>query len=231
MTQPLSVDTYPGDKPCDWSEYINAGPPWHGAIFKLSQGMHLEYAAWVHRQRFLFLASPRWKHDLFDGFYHYLDLGSTGWRQAEWFCHLAEQVGGECLPGMVDVERGGQAISSPSKQLVVDCTSSFAIRYEQLTGRKATLYGGELLRSVGVADRLGCGRSAIALYGPTLPHDVITRTGTDLEHLMLWQYRGTDPQIHGPAGYPMTAPGCGPIDISACTLPGGLDALRSLLAT
>jgi len=236
MIDPLFVDVYPGDHQCDWATYIEAGPPWHGAIWKLSQGLHLDYAAWVHKQRMLFLSSNRWKRDLFDGFYHYLDLADDGARQAEWFCHIAKQLGGECLPGMVDVERGGQSIKSPSKQLVVNCTSEFCMRYEQLTGRQATLYGGELLRSVGIANvpagissRMGAGRSAIACYAPRLPHDLIVRTGTDLEHLMFWQYRGTDPQEHGPIGYPMTAPGCGQVDISACVLPGGLDAIRALI--
>lgn len=40
-----------------------------------------------------------------------------------------------------------------------------------------------------MTDRLGCGRSAVALYGPHLDAgrgaaDLLRRTGTDLEHLM-----------------------------------------------
>jgi len=98
---------------------------------------------------------------------------------------------------------------------------SFAGRYQQLTGRLPTLYGGELLRAVGVAGRLGCGRSAIALYGATLLASVVTRTGTDLAHLLLWQYVGADQRTPGPAGYPLEAPGCGRVDISALVAPGG----------
>ncbi len=47
---------------------------------------------------------------------------------------------------------------------------------------------------------------------------------------MLWQYRGTDPQSVGPAGYPMRVPGANDyVDISAVTLPGGLESLRAEL--
>lgn len=235
---PLFVDVYPGDRRCDWQAFLAAGPPWHGAIFKLSQGLHLEYAAWALAQRQAFVRSERYGVDLWDGFYHYLDFSSDGTRQADWFCHLMDQVGGEKLGtlwAMVDVERGGQAITDPSRAQVEDCTRAFAARYLELSGRQATLYGGELLRSVGAQNRLGCGRSAIALYGAELhgrsegTADLLRRTGTDLAHLTLWQYRGTEPQTVGPRGYPLEAPGCGAVDISALVLPGGLEALRSTL--
>lgn len=131
------------------------------------------------------------------------------------------------LPMMVDVERGGQRIANPSRALVEDRTRAFAKRCEQLSRRLPTLYGGELLRADGVTDRLGCGRSAIALYNATLPPDVIHRTGTDLEHIALWQYCAADGLVAGPASYPREAPGCGRVDISAVVLAGGVEALLS----
>lgn len=237
MTDPLFVDVYPGDGPKDWHAYIQAGPPWHGAIFKLTQGLDYAYTTWAQVQRAPFVVHERYGHDLFDGLYHYLTFHQDGSTQAERFWLHVERIGGESagtLWAMVDVERGGQRIANPSRALVEDRTRAFAERYHKLSGRQPTLYGGELLRSVGVTDLLGCGRSAVALYGPRLDAghgtiDFLRRTGTDLEHLMLWQYRGTEPQQDGPAGYPMSAPGCGVVDISALTLPGGLDALRSTL--
>lgn len=92
----------------------------------------------------------------------------------------------------------------------------------------------ELLRSCGVTDRLGCARSAVALYGPRLDVgagtvDLLRRTGTDLDHLALWQYAAADgPIATAPPGYPVTAPGVGRVDISAVTLPGRLEAPRAL---
>lgn len=236
MTDALFVDVYPGDGAKDWAAFIAAGAPWHGAVFKLTQGLDYDYGAWASRQRARFLASERYGVDLFDGFYHYLTLHQDGAAQAERFWKICRQIGGECrgtLWAMVDVERGGQRVQSPSRAQVEDTTRAFAARYEQLSGRTPTLYGGELLRSVGVRDRLGCGRSAVALYTDHLgargetTEAFLARTGTDLEHLLLWQYAG-DGVAHLP-GYPHEAPGCGKVDVSVLTLPGGLEALRSSL--
>lgn len=237
VLEPCGVDVYPGDRPCDWDAFVAAGWPWCFAIFKLSQGLDYAYPAWAYAQRQPILASERYAIDLFDGFYHYLTLHQGGAAQAERFWQYMGKIGNEragTLPAMVDVERGGQRIANPSRSQVEDVTRAFAERYEQLAGRKATLYGGELLRSVGVRDLLGCGRSALALYGPGLhgPNEstatFLRRTGTSLDKLMLWQYQGAGTRT-GPVGYPREAPGCGVVDISAAVIPGGLPALRELL--
>ena len=235
MVDPLFVDVYQGDGKKDWRAFAAAGPPWFGAVFKATQGNYYR-PPWYAEERKAFLdaAGDKLGTTLFEGAYHYLDFQIDGAAQAEYFVRAVGLAGGEkagTLWGMVDVERGGQRVTQFTRALVEDCTNAFAARYQQLTGRSATLYGGELLREVGVTGRLGCGRSSIALYGATLPHDVVTRTGTDLEHLLLWQYAGTDPQdpTRSLAGYPLVAPGCGRVDISVLTLPGGLDKTRSLL--
>lgn len=243
MTSPLFVDVYPGDGRKDWRAFCAAGAPWSGVIFKATQGTRYRYDGWLVNERSAFAsaAGERYGVDLFDGAYHYLDLAIGGAAQAEYFVRAVELGGGERLGtlwGMVDVERGGQTVppAQMTRSLIEDRVRSFAARYQQLTGRTPTLYGGELLRSAGVRDRLGCGRSAVALYGAEL-HGAgestaafLARTGTDLEHLLFWQYRGTSPQDVGPAGYPLVAPGCGPAcDISAMLLPGGLAALLRLV--
>lgn len=236
MTDGLFVDVYPGDGAKDWAAFVAAGPPWHGAVLKLSQGLDYEYGVWAQRQRALFVASTRYGRDLFDGYYHYLTLHQDGGAQADRFWRVCQQIGGERLGtmwAMVDVERGGQRVANPSRAQVEDVTRAFAERYHTLSGRLPTLYGGELLRSVGVTDLLGCGRSAVALYADHLgargesTETFLRRTGTDLEHLLLWQYCG-DGVAHLP-GYPHEAPGCGAVDISVLTLPGGLERLRATL--
>lgn len=230
---PLFVDVYPGDGYKDWKAFIAAGLPWAGALFKASQGTWFR-SDWTGatRQAFINAAGDRYGVTAFDGFYHYLDLSQDGAAQADYAMRAVERAGGEkigTLWMMVDVERGGQRIQNPAKALVEDRTRAFAARYIELTGREATLYGGELLRSVGVTDRLGCARSALAIYGSTLPANIISRTGTDLEHTLFWQYQGTEAQT-GPARYPRAAPGCGSkIDINAMITPGGLEAMRSQL--
>ena len=232
----LIVDVYPGDGHKDWTAFVGAGLPWVGAIFKASQGLRYRYDTWLARERAMFvracLDAGRYGIDAFDGFYHYLTLDQDGAAQAEYFMRVMDNAGGEksgTLWGMVDVERGGQLIQNPSRSLVEDRVRGFADRYHQLSGRTATLYGGELLRSVGITGRLGCGRSAIALYGPRLPASIVTLTGTDLAHLMLWQYTAAEGPASGPDGYAREAPGCGRVDISALVLPGGVAALPSQL--
>lgn len=239
MIDPLFVDLYVGDGHKDWKAFCAVGTPWCGAIIKVSQGTHYRPPHYAEeRKAFLDAAIPtgRYGVDLFEGAYHYLDLSIDGAAQADYAMRGVELAGGEkigTLWMMVDVERGGQRIQNPSRALVEDRTREFADRYAKISGRLPSLYGGELLRSVGVKDRLGCGRSVVALYNAELhgPGEstaaFLRRTGTDLEHLLAWQYCGDGEGRL--AGYPTVAPGCGRIDISVLQLPGGLAKLRSSL--
>jgi GH25 family lysozyme M1 (1,4-beta-N-acetylmuramidase) len=229
--QPLAVDVYAGDGPKDWASFCAAGPPWHVAIFKCSQGTYYRPGHYVsERAKFLRSAGP----DHFEGAYHYLDFGIDGAVQADYAVTSAGGRRPNTLPMMVDVERGGQRIQDPSRALVEDRVRKFADRYFVLTGRRPTLYGGELLRSLGIADRLGCALSAVALYGAHLnahgesTESFLERTGTNLEHLLLWQYREAGGTSAVPDGYPTSAPGAGDVDISAVTLPGGIAALHAI---
>lgn len=239
MTDPLFVDVYAGDGPKDWDIFCKAGPPWHGVIIKCSQGTYYRPAEYAReRWRFFAAANDRYGIDLFEGAYHYLDLSIDGSAQADYAMAAVEDSGGEksgTLWMTVDIERGGQR-KIPSRQGVIDCVSRFAERYHQLSGRPPTLYGGELLRALNVGDLMGCGRSWVALYGSELhgkgesTAQFLVRTGTDLAHLMLWQYdAGNDEKSPEPKGYPNEAPGCGKVDISALVMSGGISALRSML--
>lgn len=241
MTGPIClIDLYPGDRHLDCAAFVAAGPPWTGVIAKASQGTQYRYDAWFRDLigRFRDAAGDRYGVDLFAGAYAYLDLGVPGAPQVDTALNVIAMAGCDAgmLPLMLDVERGGQLHPNEiSRAQVEDVTRAAAARYHELTGRDATLYGGELLRSCGVADRLGCGRSAVALYGSRLTvgrgtADLLARTGTDLAHTMLWQYAAADcPATTPPPGYPSMAPGIGRVDISALVLPGGLEALRALV--
>jgi hypothetical protein len=245
MIQPLAIDLYPGDRHLDCDAFVAAGPPWCGIIAKASQGTLYRYDAWLRDlvQRFRRAAGDRYGVDLFDAFYVFLNLAEPGAPQIDYAMAGIAAAGGEAagtLPLMLDVERGGQRNPDAiSLAQVRDVTRAAAERYTALTGREATLYGGELLRSVRVLDRLGCGRSAVALYGPRLGRqfgehaeptaDFLAATGTDLEHTMLWQYVAADGAVTTPPpGYPTIAPGIGRVDISAVVLLGGVEALQEL---
>lgn len=240
MIQPLAIDLYPGDRRLDCAAFVAAGYPWCAMIAKCSQGTRYRYDSWLRDllARYRVAAADRYGVDLFEGCYAYLDLGAPGAPQVDYALNAIAMAGGDgvgTLPLMLDVERGGQAHPDAiSRAQVEDVTRGAAERYHALTGRLATLYGGELLRAVGVADLLGCGRSAIALYGPRLDAghgtaDILKRTGTSLDRLMLWQYAAADGiPTTPPPGYPSEAPGIGRVDISAVTLPGGVQGLRDL---
>lgn len=239
MTDPLLVDLYAGDGRKDWRAFCAAGAPWTGVILKATQGTYYR-PPWFPEERraFVLEAGARHGDTLFDGAYHYLDFAIDGGLQADYFWRAVEDAGGEragTLWAMLDVERGGQRNRNPSRTLVEDRVRTFADRYHVLSGRLPTLYGGELLRALGVADRMGCGRSAVALYGSELhgrgesTAQFLARTGTDLAHAMLWQYVAAEGEASGPASYPRTAPGCGRVDISALVLPGGIATLKSTL--
>lgn len=226
--QPLFIDLFPLDRRLDCTAFCAAGPPWSGIIAKCSQGTRYRYDHWLADliKRFRTAAGDRYGLDLFDGFYAYLDLAEPGAPQIDYAMSAISSwsgcEGSGTLPLMLDVERGGQKHAATiSRAQVEDVTRSAAARYHELTGREATLYGGELLRSVGVTDRLGCARSAVALYGPRLDvghgtQDFLRRTGTDLEHLMLWQYVSGEGAATGPAGYPTEAPGIGRVGSRHC---------------
>jgi len=246
MIQPLQIDLYPGDRHLDCDAFVAAGYPWCAIVGKASQGTRYRYDAWLRdlMQRFRRAAGDRYGVDLFRAFYAFLDLAEPGASQVDLALEvIAAAAGGEdagTLPLMLDVERGGQAHAEAiSLQQVEDVTCAAAARYRERTGREATLYGGELLRSCRVTGRLGCARSAVALYGPRLGRQLgehaettaefLAATGTDLEHLGWWQYAAADgAPTTPPPGYPSVAPGIGRVDISATALPGGVEALRAL---
>lgn len=234
MIQPLLIDLYPGDHRLDCDAFCAAGYPWAGLIAKCSQGTRYSYQPWFSdlMRRFRAAAGERYGGELFSGAYTFLDLFTPGAPQVDYALKIA---GDGQLPLMLDVERGGQLHPTAiSAQQVVDVTGAAAARYTELTGREATLYIGELARSSGIRSRLGCGRSAVALYSARLgvggesTAEFLARTGTDVEHLLLWQFCSADTVDPAPPGYPTSAPGIGRVDISAVTAPGGVEALRRL---
>lgn len=228
---PLLVDVYAGDGPKDWAALAAAGPPWHGAILKATQGTYYRDMAWFQPnwRAIRSVGGDRYGVDWFRGAYHYLDVRQDGAAQADAFQIEIETAGG-WGPGdiwpMVDVERAGQR-EVTSTQQVIDCVSAFTERIRKHTGRDTMLYGGSWLADLAITSHMGCSWLAIARYTPTLPMHVYQRIGWDREHLALWQYCGDGAGYL--AGYPREAPGCGKVDISALVLPGGIDALRSHL--
>ena len=104
MSDPLIVDVYAGDvagKP-DWSKLVAAGPPWHGAIIKATEGLHYAppWFGW-NWDAIRSASGSRFGVDFFRGCYHYLRFDLGGIEQARAF--ISRQF--EAL--LVDVRRDG----------------------------------------------------------------------------------------------------------------------------
>ncbi len=229
---PLIVDVYEGDferRKMDWGELARAGAPWSGVILKATQGTYYDGGAWFVSQwprvRAAGLANRRdpWVR----GAYHYLDTRINGEKQADYFIATLKRAGG-VEPSdliMVDVERANQR-GGVSGLEVRDCVYLFATQIAARLGKPCILYGNSWIYELGITSRMGCKHLAVARYTATLPATVYRRIGWD--YPALWQYCGVDGSGHAISelpGYPSEAPGCGPVDISAVVIPGGVEAL------
>lgn len=222
MSDPLLVDVYAGDlngQP-NWPALIAAGLPWCGAVIKATEGLHYAppWFGWQWRQ-LKNLAGARLGVTFFRGAYHYLRVGQGGASQADFFCDFIDAAGGwedgDIWP-IVDVERANN--DGCTAMQVIGVTRDFTRQIERRTGKKCILYGGELLASLGIKDRMGCDRLWIARYTETLPQEVYTRIGWDLSSLFAWQYCGDG--VGHVAGYPNLSP-IGKVDVSALLVSGG----------
>lgn len=234
---PLFVDVYTGDHAADWNALSAAGAPWTGVILKVSQGLRYNseddgaHRSWL---------STNWARlaqtNLIRGAYHYLQIAEDGAAQADYYLHCIQRAGGfragDLWP-IVDVETANNG--NPSRQQIIDCTSSYAAQIKKQTGHLPILYGGSFLYDHDVTSQMGCGYLWIARYTATLSGAIHDRIGWPSDRLFAWQYRGDEynAQLRNADGatYPDQAPGIGKVDISVLTFPGGLAALKTALAT
>src|SRR6187402_511332 len=103
MSDPLFVDVYPYDVEGtpDWAALIAAGPPWHGAIVKVSEGIggitarQTTLGRWFRRQwpEIRAAAGARYGVDFFRGGYHYLLVGVDAAAQADHYLQRIERAG------------------------------------------------------------------------------------------------------------------------------------------
>jgi len=237
---PIIVDAYEGDDErvhLHWEKLCAAGPPWHGAIIKATQGRYYSGGAWFQsnwRQIRDVGRHANRPHDWLRGAYHYLDLAIDPILQASYFIGVIERAGGFAPSDIiaVDVERAGQRASISAAQ-AIDSVSKFSEAIAARTGHYTVLYGGSYLRELGIRERMGCRYLWMARYSAYLSRSVYERMGWDGDSLMMWQYAGitgsgqVQSALRTPAGelYPTSAPGIGDLDCSAFVLPGGLNAL------
>jgi len=227
---PLIVDTYAGDLngKTDIAAIARAGAPWCGWVGKASQGDYYSAPSWFRGcwQDATHAASTV---DFWRGAYHYVDFQTDPTKQADFYLDAVGEPNWDdplLLPPIVDVERGGQRLANPTKQQVVDCVSAVVTRLRGATGRAPILYGGSLLRDLGIVEHMGCAWLWIARYAAKLPVDAYASIGWTLDQVFAWQYAGDGESYL--AGYPKLSP-IGRTDISSVLVGNGsTKGLRSL---
>lgn len=224
MSDPLFVDLYAGDGKKDLVE-LSKHKEYIGAMGKATQGTYYHDAAWFSWFWQTVAANDRYGDDWFATAYHYYDARIDPIAQADFYLKAVEAAGGwrrgDIWP-VVDVERGGQR--GPLVAAAIDAgVTAFVQRVEDVTGQQVMLYGGELIRSLGITSRMGCRYAWVAEYEAQLSPLIYTKMGFKLEDVFAWQGVGVD----GPGkvsgkwhGYPLTTP-VGDLDISATVIAGG----------
>lgn len=236
MTSPLIVDIYAGDGDFNVEALVEAGPPWHGVMTKVSQGDYYNGGDWFRRMwpRIKNAGGVRSGVDWFRLGYHYFDVRIDPIKQADYYLKTIESAGGwgegDLWP-CIDVERAGQR-GAISASVVITKVKQWVERVRAKTGSDVVLYGGSWLRELGTRDRMGCKYAWVARYTSTLPALTYTSIGFDLRSLFAWQYAGLngDGSVDGSLKKcPLITP-AGKADISVVTLDGGgmksLDAMR-----
>jgi lysozyme len=223
---PLIVDCYSGDlngKP-DWSKLVAAGPPWHGAMLKGTEGTYFSGGPWFAENwaAVRATAGARYGVDFWRLCYHYLRTNEDGAAQARFLYETVLAAGG-FGPGdgpiVVDMERSentGATLEQASK-----VTTDFIAAIRQLAGRPVALYAGSFAIELGMRGLYGADVLWIPRYAALLDAEY-DELGVDLAHTLGWQYR----EAGGPCylqGYPAQSP-IGDVDISALIIGGGGDA-------
>jgi GH25 family lysozyme M1 (1,4-beta-N-acetylmuramidase) len=220
---PVGIDLYEGDiaNP-DWRVYIDAGPPWHFAILKATQGTSYAPSWFVQnweKMRVAASAVDRYGNNFFRGCYHYAKLSQSGSQQADYYLDFVERAGGwgdGDFPPIIDVEHANN--EGATSDDVFACVTAFAERCNERIGKRPVLYGNSLLYDLGIREHMGCSKLWVARYASTLPAEVYERIGWSRDELFGWQYCGDGESYLD--GYPSVSP-LGKVDISALLLDGG----------
>lgn len=235
MASPLLVDIYAGDGDFHVEKLVEAGPPWHGVMTKVTQGDYYNGGDWIKRMwpRIKEAGGVRYGVDWFRLGYHYFDVRIDPIKQADYFLSRVDEIGGwgdgDLWP-CVDVERAGQR--GATKQAVISKVSAWVAHVKAQISMDVVLYGGSWLRDLGIRNRMGCKYAWVADYNATLPAKQYISIGFSLDQLFAWQYAGLngDGTVDGKlTKCPLTTP-AGNADISVVTLEGGgmraLNAMR-----
>lgn len=232
---PLWSDIYEGDGDVAIEKTAAAGKPWIGYAIKVNQGDYYTGGSWFPKMwpRVKAAGGARYGVDWFRGGFVYVDYSISAERNASCYLSTIAKAGGWStgdIGPIIDAERGCQH-ANLTHALVEDTTSKVAEILGAATGKPVILYGGELIRSLGITSRMGCEYAWVAEYNYKLDASIYTQMGFDLAHVLWFQYCGkvTSTKVDDfLAGYPATTP-AGLADISASIVSGGGDAAIKFL--
>ena len=230
--QNLIVDVYSGDlsgRP-DWDAAV-AAENVVGGIVKATEGTVFD-TSWFQQNwpAVKDAGGDRYGTTWFRGAYHFLLFAESGEDQADFYLGTVDKAGGfdvgDIIP-IIDVELGNDGKTpdahghlhprhpnqDASAQQIIDCTSAWAEKVKASSGQQVMLYGNGAMRDKSISDRMNCDWLWVPRYTPTLPAQIYTRAGWDLEHVALWQYCGDGTAFL--AGYPSEIVGFGKVDVSA----------------
>jgi hypothetical protein len=200
-----------------------AGPPWTGVILQASNGVS-SFPAWfpgAWKAAGPGSGNPSYGKTTFRGAYGYYVVGEDPVKQADVGLDAIDAAGGWSRGDLafgVDIESGEQPGGVTAAQ-VEDGLTAFADRVLQRTGRGPILYGGSLIRSLGITSRMGCAYLWIPEWnqGGTLDWKLVTEMGWNIDSTLLWQDVG-DGSNTAPKGYPNTTPVGDQLDISTMVI-------------
>ncbi len=232
---PLWIDLYAGDGDVAVENTAEAGRPWIGYGLKVNQGDWYDGGTWFQKMwpRVKEAGGDRYGQDWFRAGYVYIDYAISAERNANCYLQTIDRAGGVSygdLGPVLDAERGGQRVQL-SATLVEDTTAKVAEILHGATGQPPILYGGELIRSLGITSKMGCPYLWCAEYAAHLDPSIYLKMGYTLAEVLFWQYAGkinattVDAKL---VGYPVTTP-AGLADISATIVAGGGEAAVTFL--
>jgi len=207
------------------------GPPWTGVSMQCSNGLYT-YADWfgaVWKAAGPGDHNPNYGRSTFRMAYHYFvcvspgstaeEVAANGVKQANIACDAVAAAGGWATGDLamgVDIENGEQ----PEGLTATDVTggvTAFADQVLARTGRRPILYGGSLIRALGITSRMGCAYYWFPEWSPELDWTLVQRAGWDEASTLLWQDVG-DGSPTAPPGYSHITPIGGNLDISTMVL-------------
>lgn len=197
-----------------------SGPPWTGVILQSSNGVGT-FPAWFPDAWKVAAGASTYGKTTFRGAYGYYVVGDDPVKQADVGLDAIDAAGGWAAGDLafgVDIESGEQPGGVTAAQ-VEEGLTEFADRVLQRTGRRPILYGGSLIRSLGIKSRMGCAYLWIPEWSEsgTLDWNLVTEMGWNIDSTLLWQDVG-DGSDTAPKGYPHTTPVGDELDISTMVL-------------